>query len=248
MAERERFKNRIQAGKLLAKGLAIDGPQPRLEPSPRLEPGPGPIVLALPRGGVPVGFAVAMMLGLELDVLLVRKLGLPGQPEFAIGAVGSGGVRVLQPGQPDVPGLMGVTREQVEALAARELDEIARRTRLYRGGRPDPVLAQRTVIIVDDGIATGSTMAAAVRMARQRQAARVVVAVPVAPPDTLGELGPEVDALFCLKAPRRFRAVSQWYDTFEQTSDEEVQDLLALAWNRQAGRPLHKQPIEKDRT
>jgi putative phosphoribosyl transferase len=135
MAEVQRFSNRAQAGKLLAKALGAWAQQPEA------------IVLALPRGGVPVAFAVAMTLGLELDVLLVRKLGLPGQPEFAIGAVGSGGVQVLQPG---VPGLMGVTQEEVDAIAARELLEIERRTRLYRGGRAPPVLADRPVIIVDD--------------------------------------------------------------------------------------------------
>ena len=198
--------------------------------------GPDALVLALPRGGVPVAFAVAMACGLELDILLVRKLGMPGQPEYAIGAVGSGGVRILQQG---VPGLMGVTQEQVEAIATRELAEIDRRGRLYRGDRPEPACAGRDVILVDDGIATGSTMLAAVQVARGRGAARVVVAVPVAPPDTLAALAPLVDELVCLAAPPRFRAVSQWYDSFDQTSDEEVQDLLAMAWRSRADRQLH---------
>ncbi|MET0981130.1 MAG: phosphoribosyltransferase [Telluria sp.] len=225
MAELARFKNRAHAGKLLAAALGAKGS--------KAVHGPDAIVLGLPRGGVPVAFAVAMACGLELDVLLVRKLGMPGQPEFAIGAVGSGGVQVLQPG---VPGLMGVTREQVEAIAARELAEITRRERLYRKERPEPALAGRDVILVDDGIATGSTMLAAVRVARSRGAARIVVAVPVAPPDTLAALAPLVDALVCLAAPLRFRAVSQWYDSFDQTSDEEVQDLLAMAWRSRADR------------
>ena len=221
MAEFARFKNRAHAGKLLAKQLGAQGL------------GPDTVVLGLPRGGVPVAFAVAVALGLELDVLLVRKLGMPGQPEFAMGAVGSGGVQVLQAG---VPGLMGVTQAEVDAIAARELAEIVRRERLYRGARPEPVLAGRDVVLVDDGIATGSTMLAAVEVARRRGAARVIVAAPVAPPDTLETLDPLVDELVCLSAPPRFRAVSQWYDTFDQTSDEEVQDLLAMAWRSRADR------------
>ncbi|MFC5460802.1 phosphoribosyltransferase [Massilia niabensis] len=228
MAELARFKNRAQAGKLLAMALGAKGGNAVHRPDT--------IVLGLPRGGVPVAFAVAMALGLELDILLVRKLGMPGQPEYAIGAVGSGGVQVLQPG---VPGLMGVTQAQVEAIAARELAEIGRRERLYRKERPEPALAGRDVVLVDDGIATGSTMLAAARVARGRGAARVIVAVPVAPPETLASLAPLVDELVCLVAPLRFRAVSQWYDSFDQTSDEEVQDLLAMAWRSQADRRFH---------
>ena len=224
MADIRRFRNRAQAGKLLAKALGAYAHQSEA------------IVLALPRGGVPVAYAVATSLDLELDILLVRKLGLPGQPEYAIGAIGSGGVRVLQPG---VPGLMGVTQEQIDAIAARELLEIERRTRLYRGGRAEPVLAGRNVVIVDDGIATGSTMLAAVQVARRRDARRVVVAAPVAPPDTLASLAPLADEVVCLAAPPHFRAVSQWYETFDQTSDEEVQDLLAMAWRgRDIAHPL----------
>lgn len=236
MADARRFRNRAQAGKLLAKALGAYAHQPDA------------IVLALPRGGVPVAFAVAMALDLELDILLVRKLGLPGQPEYAIGAVGSGGVRVVQPG---VPGLMGVTQEQVDAIAARELLEIERRTRLYRGGRVQPELAGRTVLIVDDGIATGSTMQAAVQVARRHGAGRVIVAAPVAPPDTAATLAAQADELVCLATPLFFRAVSQWYDKFDQTSDEEVQDLLAMAWRSQDGsRPNEKlrQPKGEDPT
>ncbi|MGX4641227.1 phosphoribosyltransferase [Massilia sp. SYSU DXS3249] len=232
MAELARFRNRAHAGKLLAAALGADAGAG----GGKAVHGPDALVLALPRGGVPVAFAVAMACGLELDILLVRKLGMPGQPEYAIGAVGSGGVRVLQQG---VPGLMGVTQEQVEAIATRELAEIDRRGRLYRGDRPEPACAGRDVILVDDGIATGSTMLAAVQVARGRGAARVVVAVPVAPPDTLAALAPLVDELVCLAAPPRFRAVSQWYDSFDQTSDEEVQELLAMAWRSRADRQLH---------
>ena len=227
MAEVRRFINRAQAGKLLAKALAAYAHKPDA------------IVLALPRGGVPVAFAVAMTLELELDILLVRKLGLPGQPEYAIGAIGSGGVRVLQPG---VPGLMGVTQEQIDAIATRELIEIERRTHLYRGDRAQPVLAGRDVLIVDDGIATGSTMQAAVQVARRHGARRVVVAAPVAPPDTLAALAPLADEVACLAAPPYFRAVSQWYETFDQTSDEEVQEWLTMAWRADADRQAPAQP------
>jgi putative phosphoribosyl transferase len=215
------FKNRAQAGKLLAQQLG--------EYAHRHDV----VVLALPRGGVPVGFAVAMTLGAELDILLVRKLGMPGQEEYAIGAVGSGGVRVLQEG---VQSLLGVSQQTVEAITQREQAEIVRRERLYRGAHPAPVLAGRTVILVDDGIATGSTMLAAVEVARRQGAGKVVVAVPVAPPDTVQALEPQVDELVCLSTPLMFRAVGQWYREFDQTSDEEVQDLLAMAWRDQEGR------------
>jgi predicted phosphoribosyltransferase len=216
MAEFRRFKNRTHAGELLALALR---PYARRDDV---------IVLALPRGGVPPAFAIAQRLAVELDILLVRKLGLPGQEEYAMGAVGSGGVRVLQPG---VPGLMGVTLEQVEAVTRRELDELQRRERAYRGDRPPLALAGRVAILVDDGVATGSTMLAAIRVARRLGPAELVLAVPVAPPQTLAMLESEVDVLVCLSAPPLFRAVGQWYDAFDQTSDEEVQDLLAAAWH-----------------
>lgn len=222
-----RFKDRTQAGKLLARELR--------EYAGRTDA----IVLALPRGGVPVAFAIAQRLGVELDILLVRKLGMPGHEEYAMGAVGSGGVRVLQPG---VPGLMGVSAEQVEAVTQRELAELQRRERAYRGARAPLALAGRTAILVDDGVATGSTMLAAIRVARGLGPAKLVLAVPVAPPQTLAVLEGEVDMLVCLSAPPLFRSVGQWYDVFDQTSDEEVQDLLADAWHaRTANR---QQPME----
>lgn len=221
MSDVQRFKNRAQAGKLLAQQLAPYAHRSDV------------VVLALPRGGVPVAFAVAMALGVELDLLLVRKLGMPGQEEYALGAIGSGGVRVLQPG---VPGLMGLTAAQVDAITAREQKEIERRERLYRGTRAPVGMRGRTVILVDDGIATGSTMMAAVEVARQHGAARVVAAVPVAPPDTASQLAALVDQLVVLSTPPYFRAVSQWYGEFDQTSDEEVQDLLAMAWRDQDSR------------
>ncbi|MCA1248040.1 phosphoribosyltransferase [Massilia sp. MS-15] len=224
----EGYKDRAHAGRQLARHLRHYAGQPGL------------IVLALPRGGVPVAFPVARALGAELDILLVRKLGLPGHEEFAMGAIGSGGVRVLQPG---VPGLMGVTQEQVERVSARELAELGRRDRLYRGGRPPPVLAGRCVILVDDGIATGASMLAAVQVVRRQGVARLVVAAPVGAPDTLARLAQGVDELVCPLAPPRFQAVGQYYRAFGQTEDEEVQDLLAQAW----AAPAVRQPYQDNR-
>jgi putative phosphoribosyl transferase len=232
MFEDHRFKNRAQAGKLLAQRLSAYAHRADV------------IVLALPRGGVPVAYAVAGALGAELDLLIVRKLGLPRHEEYAMGAIGSGGVLVLQPG---VPGLMGVTQQQVDAVIAREQAEIGRRERQYRGARPPVQLRGRTVILVDDGIATGSTMQAAVLLARKQGAGKIVVAVPVAPPETIAVLAPQVDDLVCLQEPLMFRAVSQWYREFDQTSDDEVQDLLAMAWRSQDGRAagIMDQPTER---
>lgn len=234
MSDAIRFNNRAEAGRLLAQQLGEYAHRPDV------------IVLALPRGGVPVGFAVATALGVELDLLVVRKLGLPGEEEFAMGAIGSGGVRVLQPG---VPGLMGVTAQEVEAVTLREQAELARRERLYRGNRASPSLRGRTVIIVDDGIATGSTMMAAVQVARHAGAGRVVVAVPVAPPDTAQQITAMVDRFVAVSTPLYFRAVGQWYHEFNQTSDEEVQDLLAMAWRDQASRhaDIISQPDQRTR-
>ena len=219
MVDHRPFKNRTEAGRQLAKRLGAYARQPEA------------VVLALPRGGVPVGFAIAQRLGIALDILLVRKLGMPGHEEFAMGAVGSGGVRVLQPG---VPGLMGVTPQAVEAVTARELAELQRREHAYRGGRPPLDLAGRSAILVDDGVATGSTMLAAIEVARRLGPRTLVLAIPVAPPDTAAVLEARVDDFVCLSTPLHFRAVGQWYDAFDQTSDEEVQDLLATAWHDEA--------------
>jgi putative phosphoribosyl transferase len=215
MATTKLFRNRTHAGKQLALALheyAHD---------------PGVIVLALPRGGVPVGFAVAQALGLALDILLVRKLGMPGQEEYALGAVASGGIRVLQR---DLLEHAGIAPQVLEAMCTRELAEITRRERRYRGARPAPQLGGHTVILVDDGLATGSTMRAAIAVAQACEPARVVVAVPVGASDTCAALAPEVDAFFCLVRPPGFRSVSQWYRHFDQTADDEVIDLLARAW------------------
>ena len=200
------------------------------------------LVLALPRGGVPVAFPIAQALGAELDLMLVRKLGLPNQPEFAMGAIASGGVQVLQPG---VPGLMGVTRAEVDAVIAAEQAELVRRERRYRGERPPCRVAGRCVILVDDGIATGSTMLAAVEAARRQQPSRLVVAAPAAAREALDALRGVVDDVVCLVAPPRFRSVGQWYRHFGQTGDEEVQTLLAQAWastRDAASQPHRKEP------
>ncbi|MES3024237.1 MAG: phosphoribosyltransferase [Pseudomonadota bacterium] len=226
MPQALRFKNRIQAGKLLARQLdAYAGHDDA-------------IVLALPRGGVPVGFAMARALALDFDIVLVRKLGMPGHEEYAMGAVGSGGVRVLQPG---LAGL-GVPAAAVEAATERALRELARRERLYRGARPPPALQGRTVILVDDGLATGATMVAAVHVARRQGPARIVVAVPVGAPDSCEALAADVDELICLSMPAQFQAVGKWYTQFDQTSDEEVQDLLALAWREHVPAPPAPRP------
>ncbi|NIA55203.1 phosphoribosyltransferase [Massilia sp. TW-1] len=219
MVDHRPFKNRTEAGRQLAKRLGAYARRPDA------------VVLALPRGGVPVGFAIAQRLGIALDILLVRKLGMPGHEEFAMGAVGGGGVRVLQPG---VPGLMGVTPEAVEAVTARELAELQRRELAYRGGRPPLDLAGRSAILVDDGVATGSTMLAAIEVARRLGPRTLALAIPVAPPDTAAALEARVDDFVCLSTPFHFRAVGQWYDAFDQTTDEEVQDLLATAWHDEA--------------
>jgi len=200
------------------------------------------LVLALPRGGVPVALPVAQALHAELDLMLVRKLGLPNHPEFAMGAIGSGGVCILQPG---VPGLMGVTQREVDAVGAAEQAELARRERQYRGSRAPARLDGRCVILVDDGIATGATMLAAVDVARRQQAARIVVAAPVAARDAFEALSSAADEVACLAVPARFRAVGQRYRSFEQTTDEEVQSLLAQAWAQSrdaASQPYPKEP------
>ena len=227
MTTPERFKDRSHAGKLLAQRLSAYANRPDV------------LVLALPRGGVPVGFAVAQALGVELDVMLVRKLGMPGHEEYAMGAVGAGGVRVIQSGLVE-SGL--VTVEAIEQATERELAEIERRDRLYRAGRPPPDLAGRCVIIVDDGIATGATLRAAVEVVRQSKVARLVVAAPVGAPDSVAALVPEVDEMVCLATPFGFHAVSPWYRHFDQTSDEEVQDLLAVAWREQATGAVSRPP------
>jgi len=184
---------------------------------------PGALVLALPRGGVPVAHEVARELGLPLDVFIVRKLGVPGHEELAMGAIASGGVRVLNR---QVIDDLGLSEDVIEAVTAAELAELQRRERLYRSHRPPPDLRGRTVILVDDGLATGSTMRAAVAAVREQGAARVIVAIPVAPPDTCDTLTHQADEVICPLRPHNFEAVGQWYQDFAQTTDEEVRALL----------------------
>ena len=183
------------------------------------------LVLALPRGGVPVAYEVARALQAPLDVIVVRKLGVPGHRELAMGAIASGAVRVLNA---DVIEALRIPPAAVDAVAAEELEELERQERAYRGNAPSPRVAGRTVIIVDDGLATGSTMRAAVRALEQAHAGRIVVAVPVAAFETARKMRQEAD-LVCLSEPSEFYAVSMWYDDFSQTTDEEVRNLLESA-------------------
>jgi len=184
------------------------------------------LVLALPRGGVPVAFEVAHALRAPLDVFIVRKLGVPGQDELAMGAIATGGVRVLNE---DVVDALGLSAKVIDAVAAREEKELERRERIYRGARTPPEVRERTVILVDDGLATGSTMRAAVAALRKQRPARIVVAVPVAAPETCEEFKTGVDETVCAATPRMFNGVGRWYEDFSQTSDGEVHELLAQA-------------------
>jgi putative phosphoribosyl transferase len=206
------FRDRRQAGRALADQLAHYYGHPNL------------VVLALPRGGVAVGFEVAHALQAPLDVFVVRKLGFPGHEEYAMGAIASGGVRVMNP----MPGI-NVSPEDLAAVVAREQDELVRREHLYRGDRPAVDVRGRTVIVVDDGLATGSTMRAAVIAIRQQHPAHLVVAVPVGAPETCRQLSEEADEVVCAAMPQPFRAVGLWYEDFPQASDEEVHDLLEEA-------------------
>ena len=213
------FRDRTEAGRVLAERLAEYADRPDV------------IVLALPRGGVPVGYEVAQALHAPLDVFIVRKLGVPGHEELAMGAVATGGVRVLNE---QVVRALGIPDHVIDSVARWELEELARRERVYRGDRPPPDVQGRTVILVDDGLATGSTMLAAVRALRQQRPARIVVAVPIASRDTCELLRDEVDDVICAATPEPFYAVGLWYENFEQTTDEEVRELLARSAERAA--------------
>ena len=184
------------------------------------------VVLALPRGGVPVAHEVARALDAPLDVFLVRKLGVPERPELAMGAIASGGVRVLNE---DVVRWYGITNAMIDAVARQEQAELDRREREYRAGRQPIEVKDRTVLLIDDGLATGSTMKAAVQAVRAHGPARIVVAVPVGSPDTCREFSDIADAIVCARSPAHFSAVGQWYRDFSQTSDAEVRELLSHA-------------------
>jgi predicted phosphoribosyltransferase len=208
------FRDRTEAGRILTRSLV------------RYADDPNVLVLALPRGGVPVAYEVAQALHAPLDVFLVRKLGVPGQEEMAIGAIATGGVCVLND---DVVRTLGLSEEDVDAIVAKEEQELRRRERAHRGDRPPLSVRGRTIILIDDGLATGSTMRAAVEALRERQPARIVVAVPVGAPETCAEFEDVADEAICACTPQPFYAVGIWYRDFSQTSDEEVRELLRRA-------------------
>jgi predicted phosphoribosyltransferase len=214
---RTSFRDRTEAGRLLADRLRA------------YERNPDAIVLALPRGGVPVAYEVAASLELPLDIFVVRKLGVPGYRELAMGAIASGGIRVLNEdvlrSLPDAPAL-------VAEVTSQETRELERRERDYRGDRPPPEVSGRIVILIDDGLATGATMLAAIAALRKKAPAKIVVAVPVCPPETCGEIERVADEVVALLAPDWFRGVGQFYEDFAQVSDEEVRVLLARAAER----------------
>ncbi len=206
-----RFRNRIEAGQLLAEKLLAYAANPEV------------IVLALPRGGVPVGAQVAQRLHVPLDVFVVRKLGLPGHPELAMGAIASGGVRVFNG---EVVNAFRIPDEVINSVTAAESQELKRREKSYRGELPPPEVEGKTVIIVDDGIATGSTMVAAISALRQLNVGRVIVATPTVARSTSNYLRPNADEVVAVMEPEEFYGVGQWYEDFSQTTDEEVHQLL----------------------
>ncbi|MFP4072239.1 MAG: phosphoribosyltransferase [Desulfovibrionales bacterium] len=204
------FQDRKDAGRQLAEKLA------------RLDVDEG-IVLALPRGGVPVAYEVAKALHLPLDVFVVRKIGVPGREEFAMGAIATGGIRVLNS---DVVQMLQIPESEIERVAAQEQKELQRREREYRGEKPPPKISGRTVLVVDDGLATGATMRAAVKALQKENPARLIVGVPTAAPETCDQFREMADEIVCLSTPSPFYAVGTWYEDFTQTTDEEVRDLL----------------------
>jgi putative phosphoribosyl transferase len=208
------FRNRTEAGKHLATKLLNYKDRPDV------------LVLALPRGGVPVAFEVAQALRVPLDVFLVRKLGVPGHEELAMGAISTGGVRVLNE---DTVNYLRIPEHIIDAIAAEELKELERRELAYRGNLPEPDVKGKTVILIDDGLATGSTIRAAAQALRQQQPARIIVAVPVSAPETCNEYRIGVDEIICAVTPEPFLGVGMWYLDFSQTTDEEVRDLLERA-------------------
>ena len=208
------FRDRTEAGQVLASKLTKYLDQVNT------------VILALPRGGVPVAYEIGKELGLPVDIFVVRKLGVPGHEELAMGAIASGGVRHINR---DVVDQLRIDSETIDAASRREQKEIERRERLYRGQRPPVDVRNKTVILVDDGLATGSTMRAAIAALQQHRPARIVVAVPAAAPQTCSEIADEVDEIICAATPEPFYAVGQWYQEFSQTTDDEVRELLARA-------------------
>lgn len=224
------FENRVEAGRELAWQLRKYMNREDV------------IVLGVPRGGVPVAFEIATALGLTLDIFVLRKLGVPGHEELAFGAIASGGVRILDR---DVIEGVGLTGLEIDRVTQAEKRELERRERLYRGTRRPLDVAGRVVILVDDGIATGSSMRAAIRALRRMNPAALVVATPVAPERTCTRLRPEVDELVCLEMPEPFYGVGQFYKDFSQVSDEEVQDLLGKASGQHVERQNQVAPVSR---
>jgi putative phosphoribosyl transferase len=220
------FQNRTEAGRVLAQRLLHYADRPDV------------LVLALPRGGVPVAFEVAKALKAPLDIFIVRKLGVPGHEELAMGAIATGGVRILNE---EVMSYLRLSNDALDAIAAKEAKELERRERAYRGRRPAPDVRGRTVLLIDDGLATGSTMRAAVAALRQQYPARIVVGVPVAAPETCDQLKTEVDEVICAATPAPFGGVGRWYKDFSQTTDEEVQYLLEQASQERPDVAAHEQ-------
>jgi len=219
------YRDRVDAGKQLAKRLTDFAGRDDV------------LVLALPRGGVPVAYEVAKALQVPMDIFLVRKLGVPGHEELAMGAISSGGVRVLND---DIVSYLKIPGDVIDAVAAGELKELERREREYRGDRPEPDVRGKTVILIDDGLATGSTMRAAAAALRQQNPTRIIVAVPVSAPQTCDEYRMGVDEIICARTPEPFFGVGMWYEDFSQTTDDEVRDLLGKARN-ETGRPNHRE-------
>jgi predicted phosphoribosyltransferase len=220
------FRDRTDAGKRLAEQLADYANRSNV------------LVLALPRGGVPVAFEVAEALHAPLDIFLVRKLGVPGHEELAMGAIATGGVRVLNK---EVVNYLNIPSEVIDAVTNVELKELERRERAYRGDRPPPNVRGKTVILVDDGLATGTTMRAAAAALRQQEPAHIVIGVPVAAPQTCDEFKLEVDEIVCAVTPEPFQAVGLWYEDFSQTTDQEVRDLLMQARHDRSAASGHKE-------
>jgi putative phosphoribosyl transferase len=208
------FRDRTEAGQILASKLT------------KYQNKGDTVILALPRGGVPVAYEIGKSLRLPVDIFVVRKLGVPGHEELAMGAIASGGVRHINR---DIVDQLHIDSKTIDAASRREEKEIERREGLYRGQRPPLDVRHKTVILVDDGLATGSTMRAAIAALRQHQPARIVVAVPAAAPQTCSEIADEVDEIICAATPEPFYAVGQWYQEFSQTTDDEVRELLARA-------------------
>jgi predicted phosphoribosyltransferase len=208
------FNDRTDAGRRLAKRLSEYANRPDV------------LILALPRGGVPVAFEVAKALNVKMDVFIVRKLGVPGNEELAMGAIASDNIRVLNE---DIVRSFQIPQRVIDEVAADELRELERREHLYRGNRPKPNISGSTVILIDDGLATGATMRAAVAAVKTKNPAKVVIAVPTAAPDTCSAFGKEVDEVICVATPEPFYGVGAWYEDFSQTTDKEVCDLLDRA-------------------